>query len=243
MAQSKFQTALHLLYPPRCLGCGTTVESDFGLCGTCWRDTPFIGGAICNTCGTPLPGDAGKEALCCDDCLVIARPWTAGRAAMIYRGTARRMVLGLKHGDRLDIARPAALWLARAARDILMPETLIVPIPLHWRRIVKRRYNQSALLARALAHETGLQCCPDFLRRTKSTKSLDGMGRDQRYAMLESAISVHPKRSPLGQGRPVLLVDDVMTSGATFTAATEACKAAGVSDVFVLSLARVAKDA
>jgi predicted amidophosphoribosyltransferase len=152
------------------------------------------------------------------------------------------MVLGLKHGDRQEIARPAALWMARAARDILKPNMLIVPIPLHWIRMLKRRYNQSAVLALALAEEVELSCCPDVLQRTKSTPSLEGMGKDARFSVLRGAISVHPKRKHRVVGRPVLLIDDVMTSGATFAAATQACLGAGASDVSVLSLARVAKD-
>ncbi len=218
------------------------VESDFGLCGPCWRDTPFIGGTICDSCGVSLPGDAGPDALQCDDCLTTTRPWDQGRAALLYKDAARRIVLGLKHGDRQEIARPAALWMARAARDILKPNMVIVPIPLHWIRLLKRRYNQSAVLALALAEETGLSCCPDLLQRIKSTPSLDGLGKDARFAALQDAISVHPNRRRRMIGRPVLLVDDVMTSGATFAAATEACRAAGASDVSVLSLARVAKD-
>ncbi|MEP2029716.1 MAG: ComF family protein [Paracoccaceae bacterium] len=243
MAQTKIQTALHMLYPPRCLGCGTMVESDFGLCGPCWRDTPFIGTTICDSCGVSLPGDAGPDRLQCDDCLKTARPWGQGRAALLYQDAARKMVLGLKHGDRQEIARPAALWMARAARDILHPKLLIAPIPLHWIRLLKRRFNQSAVLALALADETELSCCPDLLQRTKSTPSLDGMGKDARFAALQNAISVHPKRRHRVVGQHVLLVDDVMTSGATFAAATEASLAAGASDVSVLSLARVAKDA
>lgn len=218
------------------------VESDFGLCGPCWRDTPFIGGTICDSCGVSLPGESGSDALQCDDCLTTARPWGKGRAALLYKDAARKMVLGLKHGDRQEIARPAALWMARASRDILKPNMIIVPIPLHWIRLLKRRYNQAAVLALALADETGLKCCPDVLQRTKSTPSLDGLGKDARFATLQDAISVHPKRRRRIAGRSVLLVDDVMTSGATFAAATEVCRAAGAIDVSVLSLARVAKD-
>lgn len=243
MAQGKFQTALKLLYPPRCLGCGALVDSDFGLCGTCWRDTPFIGGTICDLCGVPLPGEAGPDdILQCDDCLRVARPWARGRAALLYKDTARRLVLGLKHGDRQEIARPAAKWMMRAAKDIMTKDMIIAPVPLHWLRLLGRRFNQSAVLAQALARESGLMCSPDLLRRSKATPSLDGLGRDQRFATLQSTIVAHPKRRHLIVGRSILLIDDVMTSGATFAAATEACQSAGATEVHILALARVAKD-
>ena len=104
------QALLHLIYPPQCLTCRARVTTDFGLCGDCWRDTPFISGLVCQHCGVPLPGEESHTQVFCDDCLTIARPWTAGRAALLYKDNARKLVLALKHGDRLDLVRPAAAW-------------------------------------------------------------------------------------------------------------------------------------
>lgn len=236
------QTAVQLIYPPRCLCCGGFVESDFGLCGECWRETPFINGLACDGCGTPLPGTS-DQAEHCDDCLTIARPWAQGRAALVYKGTARRMVLALKHGDRHDVIAPAARWMAHAVRPILTPDTLLVPIPLHLRRLVSRRYNQSVLLARGLAQSEGLDWIADALVRKTHTPKLDGKTRDQRFALLEGIIQPHPVRGAALRDRDVLIVDDVMTTGATFATATEACYAAGARRVSVAALARVAKDA
>lgn len=235
------QTLIRMVYPPRCLSCGEMVDSDFGLCGPCWRDTPFVGGVSCDLCGAPLPGGDPGEVAHCDDCLKIARPWQHGRAAMVYDGNGRRLVLALKHGDRHEIASPAARWMAQAARDVIQPGMIVAPVPLHWSRLLKRRFNQSALLAQALARHTGLACCPDLLRRARRTQSLDGKSRDQRFATLAEAITAHPKRLSLMADRPVLLVDDVMTSGATLSACAEACQASGASQVCVIVLARVAK--
>ncbi len=237
-----FQTALSYVYPARCLTCGALVDSDFGLCGPCWRDTAFVGGTICDRCGVPLPGTHDGQALQCDGCLAVPPPWVQGRAALVYRDTARKLVLALKHGDRQEIAHPAALWMANAVRGILPPHTLIAPVPLHWLRMIKRRYNQSALLAKALSPRLGHGWCPDLLQRHQQTKSLDGLGRQERHDQLKDAIRVHPKRRHRLMGRPVLLVDDVMTSGATLTAATKACLDAGSGEVRVVTLARVAKD-
>jgi predicted amidophosphoribosyltransferase len=241
---TKFQTALHLVYPPQCLCCGTLVETAFGLCPDCWRDAPFITGLVCDQCGTPLPGEAGPtETVHCDDCISIARPWIRGRAVFLYGDTARRLVLALKHGDRLDIAKPAAGWLAQAAKPLLHDDLLVAPVPLHWTRLLMRRYNQSALLSAGFAARASLAHCPDLLTRQRRTPSLDGASRDDRFATLGAAITITPGRRHKIVGRDVLIVDDVMTSGATLAACAEACLAAGAAQVSVLTLARVAKDA
>lgn len=235
------QAVLHALYPPQCISCGEAVISDFGLCGDCWRETPFIAGLVCDRCGLPLPGSS-DEAVTCDDCMAIARPWGQGRAALIYRDNARNLVLALKHGDRMDLARPAAGWLKKAAGPILTPGMLVVPVPLHWTRLFRRKYNQAALLSKALARLAGLEHCPDALVRKRSTGSQDGRSRDDRFANLAGAFLVPRARERLVEDRDILLVDDVMTSGATFAAATEALFAANARSVNVVSLARVAKD-
>jgi len=236
------QSVLRALYPPQCVSCGGAVESEFGLCGPCWRQTPFIAGHICDLCGCPLPGEGHGNVDHCDDCMTIARPWARGRAATLYRDNARKFILALKHGDRLDLARPAANWMIQAGADVLLPETVIVPIPSHWTRLFYRRYNQAAVLAKAIAVAARREFLPNLLIRERRTETQDGKGRDARFASLQGAIRPHPKRGKALHGRNVLLIDDVMTSGATFSAATEACHAAGARRVCILTLARVAKD-
>ena len=238
----RLQATVQVFYPPQCLGCAAPVTSDFGLCGDCWRETPFVSGLVCDLCGTSLPGDDPDHRVLCDDCMTIARPWSQGRAALTYRDNARRMILALKHGDRLDLARPAAQWMAKAAQPMLRPDMLVVPIPLHWFRLLRRKYNQAALLSAEVAKITGLPHCPDALLRRKSTGSQEGRSRDARFASMAGAFTAHPRHLGRVAQREILLVDDVMTSGATFAAATEALFAAGAASVSVLSLARVAKD-
>jgi len=240
---SRLQSVIRALYPPQCVACGALTEAEAGLCGPCWRGTHFIGGLACDLCGLPLPGEDRGSEVHCDDCLRIARPWVAGRAALLYRDTGRRLVLALKHGDRTDLARPAGAWMAQAAAPLLRPGMVAVPVPLHPWRLFRRRYNQAALLSARLAQVAGLGHLPDALLRIRRTRPLEGHSREARFAALDGAIRAHPRRAARIAGRPVLLVDDVMTSGATLAAATAALLAAGADEVFVQVLARVGKDA
>ncbi|MBC7132260.1 MAG: ComF family protein [Roseovarius sp.] len=235
------QMAVALVYPPRCTLCGATVADAFGLCGPCWRDTPFIAGLVCDLCGRPLPGES-DGTVHCDECLRIARPWARGRAALRYEANGRRLVLALKHGDRHDVARPAGKWLARVGKPLLAPGTILAPVPLHPLRLLSRRFNQSALLAQALARETGLILVPDLLIRTRSTPRLKGLDRAARHAALDGAIRANPRRIAMLRGARLILVDDVMTSGATLSAATQAAHAGGAAEVCILALARAGKD-
>lgn len=218
------------------------VQSDFGLCPSCWKETPFISGTVCDSCGVPLPGESDGDRLECDDCLKSPRPWVDGRSVFVYGGRARGLVLALKHGDRPEIARAAAPWMARTAQSLLRDDMIIAPIPLHWTRLWQRRYNQSALLARALGDHTNTEVIPDLLQRVRRTTTQDGKSVDERFSNLSQAIRVDSRWCDHLAGRPILLVDDVLTSGATFSDATRACQEAGSGDVFVLALARAARD-
>jgi predicted amidophosphoribosyltransferase len=236
------QTTLAAIYPPRCLGCGVMVDSDFGLCAACWGETEFVGGTACDSCGTPLPGASVSEIVHCDGCLKSPRPWVHGRAALVYGGMGRKLVLQLKHGDRQEIAHPAAGWMRLSAQTVLNQNTLIAPVPLHWIRLAKRRYNQSALIAKQLSQMTGCDWCADLLERPQRTPSLDGKTQAERAEVLAGAIRMNPRRRHRALGRPILLVDDVMTTGATLAACTEACHASGTGHVCVSVLARAVKE-
>lgn len=236
------QGLLSLLFPPQCSLCDALTAEDFALCPECWRDTPFIHGLVCDACGAPLLGEDEGRAELCDECLAHPRPWTRGRAAMLYRDNGRKLVLALKHGDRTELARTAAPWLLRAARPLIGERTLVAPVPLHRGRLFRRRYNQSALLSARLARLARCEHCPDLLVRRRRTPSQEGRSREARFANLAGAIEAHPRRAGRMRGRDVLLVDDVMTSGATLAAAAGACLAAGAAEVKVVVLSRVAMD-
>jgi len=236
------QRAIKAIYPSQCTGCEEPTQSDFGLCPTCWSAAHFISGTKCDTCGAPLPGADAEELAHCDDCLRIARPWSRGRSALVYSGVGRTLVLRFKHGDRSDLAPALGRWLAGATEPILPQNPLFVPVPLHWTRLLRRRYNQAALLADQAAKHLGAETCPDALLRTRRTHSLDGQKREARFAALEGAIGVNPKRAAQIAGRNIVLVDDVMTSGATLATCAEICLRHDVAEVCVATLARVVKD-
>jgi ComF family protein len=235
------QSVLRVLYPPQCISCAALVEEAGALCGACWQATPFLGGAVCDCCGAPMVGAVAAGDVC-DQCMTIARPWSRGRAAIAYRDNGRRLVLALKHGDRLDLAPAAARWMARAGAPILREGMLAVPVPSHPWRLLRRRYNQAAVLAQALARIAPVTYVPDALVRSRRTKMQDGMGQEARFVNLSGAVAPHPRHGTRLKGAEVLLIDDVMTSGATLAAAAEAALAAGAREVCVLVLARVARE-
>ena len=237
-------TALRLVFPPQCLCCGARVEDEGTLCPACWAETPFITGLVCDACGTPLPGEGGHEL--CDECLATPRPWSQGRAALVYGGPARRLVLSLKHADRLDLAPALAGWMMRAAAPLLVEGMIVAPVPLSRRRMLQRRANQAAVLAGSMCRSPAgralqLNAVPDLLIRSRHTGSQDGLSREGRFANLAGAFALRDRHRAGIAGRPVLLVDDVMTSGATLAACTSVCQAAGSGPVSVIVLARVAK--
>ena len=238
----RLQSVIQAIYPPQCVACDALTDADFGLCGSCWSQTAFIGGLICDSCGTPLLGDDDGARVQCDDCMTIARPWDQGRAVFAYSGVGRRLVLGLKHGDRTDLVPAVGRWIAQKTTEMRLLDPVLVPVPLHWTRLLKRRYNQSALLALAVGKVLDQPVCVDALLRPKRTKPLDGHSRDARFAALSDAITANPKQRDQIVGRSVLLIDDVMTSGATLAASAEALRVAGVANVSIVTLARVVKD-
>ncbi len=232
---------LNIIYPPRCLACGVETESTRGLCKDCWPEAHFISGLVCEACGLPLPGDSDGCVQYCDSCHRSPPGWYRGRAVALYDGPVRRLILALKHGDRLDTVGPVANWLAHASTDLVEPGCVVVAVPIHWRRFLRRKYNQAALLGRKFAKERELTFVPDVLQRVRPTIIQKGMSRKERIENQSGSVQVHRNRVDHIAGKPVIIVDDVMTTGATLSACSEACLSVGAKSVNVVVVARVSK--
>ncbi len=178
----------------------------------------------------------------CDECVRHPPEWRRGAAVFRYQGVGRKLMLALKHGDRLDTVPMLAGWMLNAGKHLVHGADLIAPVPLHWSRLLKRRYNQASELAREVARHSGKpeSFFPELLRRSRRTKSQDGKDRDARAANLLDAIEVKQRKSIAG--KRVLLIDDVLTTGATLNAAARACRAAGATSIDILVLALVVHD-
>ncbi|MCF6272630.1 MAG: ComF family protein [Rhodobacteraceae bacterium] len=235
--QWALQAMMRTLYPPRCMLCETLTDAPHGLCADCWCDTRFINGSTCITCGTPLVGEAEGEP--CDTCIAHPPPWQRGIAVLEYDGTGRAMVLALKRHDRLDLAPAMAQWMQRAGTPLLATTDILAPVPLHPARLLRRKFNQSAELGRHIARLSGVAHIPDLLTRTRRTAPQQGKDRAARIVNLKSAIIPTPRHLARLAGKRVLLIDDVLTTGATLSACTSACYAAGAKNVSILVLARV----
>ncbi|MFS4438246.1 double zinc ribbon domain-containing protein [Paracoccaceae bacterium GXU_MW_L88] len=236
-ARAILKKSLHLLFPPRCVACNEELHNDSALCPGCWGSLEMIDDPACPQCSLPQLG-AGTSDIPCDACLAEPKIWDSARAVAIYKGSLRTAILAMKHGDRPDLARQMAPWMARAGRDLIARADLIAPVPLHWRRMAKRRYNQSALLAKHLSSQT--RTMPDLLRKIQHTGSQEGRSRAERLAALENVFSVSAVHRERVKGRSILLVDDVLTTGATLASCTQALRMCGAREVNVLVLARVA---
>ena len=229
--------ALDTLYPPTCLSCRAATNAHGALCPRCWAAIRFIERPFCERLGTPFERDLGEGLISPQ---AMADPPAFARARAVARfedGPARILAHRLKYSDRAELARPIGRWMARAGADLLADADLLAPIPLHPLRLWRRRFNQAALLAREIARQTGIRCDAGALLRVKATRSQVGLSRAQRAENVQGAF-----RAAEGaqlRGRKLVLIDDVLTSGATANAASRALIRAGASRVDVLVFARV----
>jgi ComF family protein len=233
------QRLADLVYPPSCIACGAALAAHEGICPACWRLMPLITKPICDRYGTPLPVDHGGMML---SPLAVADPPVFGRARAVarYDGVARELVHGLKYGDRVELAEIMGQWMAREGVEILADAELLVPIPLHWFRLWRRRFNQAAALAQSIGKKTGVPVGYEALKRVKATRPQVGLTRTERATNLEKAFAIHEADRPLITGRRVVLVDDVMTTASTGNVAARTLLKAGAASVDLLVFAVVA---
>ncbi|MEP3274758.1 MAG: ComF family protein [Stappiaceae bacterium] len=229
---------LDFILPWQCPGCRRVLKDGGGLCPHCWKELHFIERPYCERLGIPFAYDLGSQAECAQ---AIANPpaFDRARAAVAFGPVAQRMVHDLKYRDRLDLVSLMAGFMLRAGQDFVEKNPLLVPVPLHRSRLVKRRFNQSAILAEKLADKMGLTHCPQLLLRSRKTRQQVGLDITERQTNVRGAFNVPVQLRPKLSGRRIVLVDDVLTTGATVDACSKVLKRAGASGVDVLTFARV----
>jgi ComF family protein len=229
-----------IVFPPACLNCRRSTEAEGALCATCWAQMRFIERPYCNRLGTPFAADLGSNELLSPE--AVADPPVFGHARAVAHfddGPVRQLVHRLKYYDRLELAKPLGNWMARAGRELLEEAELLVPVPLHRARLTARRFNQANALAQAVSARCGVPVDSFVLARVKPTPPQVGLSRSQRALNLQGAFRVAEGMGARIEGRKIVLIDDVMTSGATANAASRALLHGGASRVDVLVFARV----
>lgn len=230
--------ALDAALPPLCPACREPVADQGGLCGNCWSRLSFIARPYCERLGIPFVYDPGPGILSME---AIADPptYNRARAAVRYDDVARTLVQAFKYGDRIDLAPRMGRWMAQAGAEILKEADMLVPVPLHWRRQWARRFNQSAALCQTISATSGVAVAHDILKRVRATRQQVGLNQAERDANVQGAFAVSPEGRAAVRGKRLVLVDDVLTSGATVDNCARVLLRAGALSVDVLVFARV----
>ena len=233
--RAAFGRALDLVFPPQTLD-GAAPPLSSGLSAEAWARVQFIAEPFCDGCGVPFEYDVGGR---CAACLARPRAFARARAACLYDDASRDLILKFKHADRTDLARLFTRWVGRAAADLLAEADAVAPVPMHATRLLARRYNQAAEVARPLARAHRIAYLPDALIRSRRTPSQAGKSGSGRRRNVAGAFAVPPARRARVEGRRIVLIDDVLTTGATLEACAKVLLAAGARSVDVAVVARV----
>jgi ComF family protein len=238
--RASLRFALDFALPPLCPGCRGVLGHTGGLCAACWSKLAFIAPPYCERLGTPFGYDPGPGVLSTE---AVSNPpaFARARAAVRYDDIASALVHALKYGDRLDLAPTMGRWMAQAGRALTEQADALVPVPLHWRRLWARRFNQSAMLAATISAESGVPIAAGALKRVKATVQQVGLSRAERGDNIQGAFRVPDEGKAAVLGRRLILIDDVLTSGATVEGCARALLRAGAANVDVLIFARVAE--
>ena len=240
--RESFAPLLDLVYPPRCPLCGAAIGAQSGLCAACWSDLRIPGEPSCAACQRPFGGAQVDSGAICGPCLATPPRHDGIAAGTLYGEGSRKLTLAFKHGRRIALA-PMLARLIVARLPELAGDWIVVPVPLNRWRLWSRGFNQAALLARQIAKATGTSLVVDGLVRRKRTPMLGGLGRKARARALSGALSVNPRRAERLRGAQVILVDDVLTSGATSNACVRVLRRAGAAKIVIACFARVLAEA
>jgi ComF family protein len=230
--------ALDIALPPLCPSCREPLGHGVGLCATCWSKLSLIEKPYCARLGIPFVYDPGPGLLSME---AIANPpaYDRARAAVRYDDVARALVVAFKFSDRLDLAPMMGRWMARAGSELLADADALLPVPLHWRRLWARRFNQAAALSKAISEVSGVPVLHGGINRVRATPQQVGLSKSERAGNVQGAFQVPADRKAEIAGKRLVLVDDVLTSGATVDTCARALLRAGAAHVDVLVFARV----
>jgi ComF family protein len=230
--------AVELVYPPQCVVCESATMSAQALCPRCWAGLPLIEAPLCDRLGVPFAADYGPGLLSPQ---AIADPprFDRARAVALHKGEAKALVSRLKFGERLDLAKVMGLMMAQAGREVLSGADMLIPVPLHWFRLWRRRYNQAALLADVVSGHSGIPVERKLLRRIRHTRPQVGLTRDARRTNLVKAFALDSQRLDAVKGRAVVLVDDVRTTSSTLNACAHILRKAGAARIDCLTFTLV----
>ena len=234
---------IDFVLPPRCIVTGDIVDSQGMLSPKSWSDLSFISDPQCHRCGFPFDFDTGemREGNICAACQKAPPLYNKARSALIYDDSSRDIILAYKHADQTQSVPSFVPWLKRAGENVLKEADLLVPVPLHRWRILRRRFNQSALIAQYLSNETKIPFLLDVLMRTRATETQGHLQANERQKNVKNAFTFNPKYLDSIRNKHIVLIDDVYTTGATITECTKVLLKAGVASVDVLTLARVVR--
>jgi ComF family protein len=238
LVKSLWIKVIDKVLPPRCIVSGEIVAAQGTLSPAVWQTLKFITPPLCAACGYPFEFEAEENSLCAV-CLADTPPFISARSALAYDDASRELILKFKHGDHLQAVPTLVGMMMRTGGEALASAEVIVPVPLHRWRLLRRRYNQAALLAWGLAREMGKVCLPDGLLRMRHTPSQGHLKAKDRAQNVKKAFAINPRHSSMIEGKTVLLVDDVFTTGATVRECTKTLLEAGAAEVHVLAVARV----
>lgn len=239
-----FDKLLDVAFPPICLNCKVETTTHDALCAVCFAGTERISIPFCHKCAAPLPSTEHlNQNQICIHCEVSPPKWSAARAGFVFEDVTQSLIFGLKYGDRTEVATFFARAMLRSGGDLLSHADLIAPVPLHWRRLSRRKFNQSALMAQRLRRMHGgkIEFVPDLLRRLIHTSALAQLSPVSRIEKVRNAMAVNPRYADAIQGRRIVLIDDILTTGATLSICSQQLFDAGARDVTILVATRSGK--
>lgn len=229
---------LNLILPPRCFGCGSLTTEHHTLCPPCWKNCTFLSSPWCALCGWPFPFETPYQTIC-PSCHRLPPLFVECRSALAYQESSRRLILKLKQGDGTYLAPGLGKLMMQVGQDILSKTDMLIPVPLHWKRLFFRQYNQATLLSCQITRHTNIPTRTDLLKRHRSTPKQGHQSRKERYTNVRGAFTISSGKASFLQGKRLTLIDDVFTTGATLTECTRVLLNEGAKEVRILTLARV----